>query len=372
MTNITIKNDDKNGKLWQDYQELKKNHQMLFPTEGSKVLGVSELELMLSSPHSRYLGGEVVDMLNALTEIPVDRLESIVRNDNAVSEKVGKYQNLNINRQMGLMLNVGGLDLRYFVSKWKHMLAIDNDSNPKRKIYSIQFFDGQGNAINKVYLKDHDDIEKMQAWQELIRSHISKLDDNGVHHIELDERDIQQPWKLNTLSDDNLQILHEKWRSMTDVHQFFGILKNLELDRASSYVQAPDSLAVQLKNDSFETFIHRVRDAQLPIMIFVGNTGVVQIQTGTIQTIKRIPERGEWINILDKDHNDFTLHLKDSAIAQLWCVRRPIDVGYVTCVEAFDDKGQTIITVFGQRTEGNPELPEWVELTDTLIDDFQI
>lgn len=102
-------------------------------------------------------------------------------------------------------------------------------------------------------------------------------------------------------------------------------------------------------------------------MIFVGNTGVVQIQTGTVKTVNRM---GDWLNILDKDHNDFTLHLKDSGISQLWWVKRPIVDGYVTCIEAFDDKGRTIATIFGQRQEGNPELDLWVEITDQIAKDY--
>ena len=94
-------------------------------------------------------------------------------------------------------------------------------------------------------------------------------------------------------------------------------------------------------------------------MIFVGNSGLVQIQTGTVQTLKRM---GDWFNILDKDHNDFTLHLKDRVLAQVWCVKRPTKDGIVTCIEGFDGHGVSIFSVFGQRLEGTPELAAWQQI----------
>ena len=46
----------KNTELWQQYQTLKAKTPMLFPTEGTVALGVSEFELMLASPYSQYIG----------------------------------------------------------------------------------------------------------------------------------------------------------------------------------------------------------------------------------------------------------------------------------------------------------------------------
>lgn len=100
-------------------------------------------------------------------------------------------------------------------------------------------------------------------------------------------------------------------------------------------------------------------------MTFVGNKGIVQIQTGIVHNVKRI---GNWLNILDKPQTNFTLHLNDDALAQVWCVKRPTKDGIVTCIEAFDTNGNTIITFFGQRQEGEPEKAYWQQMTATVID----
>ena len=149
------------------------------------------------------------------------------------------------------------------------------------------------------------------------------------------------------------------------MHQFHGLLKNLDIDRASSYCQAPEQMTHQLDIAAIEAAFEHARDAQCPIMIFVGNSGIVQIQSGTVQTLKRI---GDWFNILDKDHNNFTLHLKDKALVQVWCVKRPTKDGIVTCIEGFDHYGVSIFSIFGQRVEGMPELKEWQDIVTKVIE----
>lgn len=154
---------------------------------------------------------------------------------------------------------------------------------------------------------------------------------------------------------------------MTDVHQFHELLRKLDIDRASSYQQAPEQMTQQLDISAVEALFEQARNAECPVMIFVGNSGMVQIQTGTVKTLKRM---GDWFNILDKDHNDFTLHLKDKALAQVWCVKRPTKDGIVTCVEGFDNKGSSIFSVFGQRIEGTPELETWRDIMANVVEEY--
>lgn len=359
---ICLDTRQKNQQLWHNYQQQKSKNPMLFPTEASQFFAVSELALLLSSPNSRYMGNNCRDVLEQLANF--SQIESIVRNNYAVHEKQGCYKDLKLNEKMGLMVNVGGLDLRYFIKEWHHMLSVNDVSNPEKPSYSIQFFDGEGNAVNKVYLRDLS-ADSVQKWQTLVEQQVN----SAPTYIEL-ETSIEKPeWQCRQLSSDDKQILHEKWLSMTDIHQFYGILKNLEIDRASSYHQAPENMAVALMTNRMENLLERVRDNLCPVMIFVGNTGVVQIQTGTIKTVKRL---GDWLNILDKSHNQFTLHLKDSEISQLWCVKRPTVDGIITCIEGFDKQGTSIFTMFGQRQEGQQELASWRDITQGMIEEFAL
>lgn len=365
MTTLVL--DQKNATLWQQYQDKKAGDKMLFPTEAAKVLGVSELELMLASPFSDYMGNDCKAVLKQFEAF--GRLESIVRNDLAVHEKLGEYQNLHLGEQMGLAVNVGGLDLRFFMRQWQHMLAVNDSSNPDKPSHSIQFYDGQGNAINKVYLREITEA-RVEQWQHLISTQkqvwleAQNSADRATDSIELAPLDHKDPWAYKALDEQSLATLHKEWLEMTDVHQFHFLLQRLSIDRASSFRQAPEAMACELEVAAMTPLLEKVRDTECPIMIFVGNTGMVQIQTGAVHKLVRM---GEWINILDKDKTDFTLHLKDSALDQLWCVKRPTKDGIVTCIEGFDQYGTSIISLFGQRQEGQAELSQWQAITDELM-----
>ncbi|WP_333614899.1 ChuX/HutX family heme-like substrate-binding protein [Psychrobacter sp.] len=348
----------KNTALWQQYQALKEKIPMLFPTEGATALGVSEFELMLASPYSQYIGDQCKAVLKQFETF--GDMESIVRNDLAVHEKMAPYHNLKLGEKMGLALNVGGLDLRFFMWQWQHMLAVTDTSRADKPSYSIQFYNAQGAAIDKVYLRKLSD-ENIASWQAMIEAQLRTV---NTETLTLEVQAPLSDWCYKALSEAERTQLQQGWQAMTDVHQFHSLLKNLDIDRASSYRQAPEQMTQQLDISAVEAVFTHARDAKCPIMIFVGNNGLVQIQTGTVQTLKRM---GDWFNILDKDHNDFTLHLKDRALAQVWCVKRPTKDGIVTCIEGFDGHGVSIFSVFGQRLEGTPELAEWQQIVATVV-----
>ena len=348
----------KNTELWQQYQSLKVKIPMLFPTEGATALGVSEFELMLASPYSQYIGDQCKAVLKQFETF--GDMESIVRNELAVHEKMAPYHNLKLGEKMGLALNVGGLDLRFFMWQWQHMLAVTDTSRADKPSYSIQFYNAQGAAIDKVYLRELSD-ENIASWQAMIEAQLRTV---NTETLTLEVQAPLSEWRYKVLSEAERTQLQQGWQAMTDVHQFHTLLKNLDIDRASSYYQAPDQMTQQLDISAVEAVFTHARDAKCPIMIFVGNSGLVQIQTGTVQTLKRM---GDWFNILDKDHNDFTLHLKDRALAQVWCVKRPTKDGIVTCIEGFDNKGLSVFSVFGQRLEGTPELAEWQQIVATVV-----
>lgn len=349
----------KDTTLWQNYQALKAKTPMLFPTEGAAALNVSEFELMLASPHSEYIGNNCKSVLKQFENF--GPLESIVRNGLAVHEKTAPYHNLKLGEKMGLALNVGGLDLRFFMWQWQHMLAVTDTSREDRPSYSIQFYNAQGAAIEKVYLRELSD-DNVARWQEMIQQQKQSVSEG---ELILSAQEPLSDWQYKALNEEGCEQLQQGWLGLTDVHQFHGLLKTLDIDRASSYRQAPEQTTHQLDIAAIEATFEHARDAQCPIMIFVGNSGIVQIQSGTVQTLKRI---GDWFNILDKSHNTFTLHLKDKALAQVWCVKRPTKDGIVTCIEGFDRYGTSIFSIFGQRAEGMPELKEWQDIVAKVVD----
>jgi putative hemin transport protein len=147
---------------------------------------------------------------------------------------------------------------------------------------------------------------------------------------------------------------------MSDTHQFFGMLKRLNLDRLAALRMIDRDLAWRVGADNVEPMLRAAATTALPIMAFVGNAGCIQIHSGPVANIQPM---GPWLNIMDET---FHLHLRLDQIAELWAVRKPTKDGHVTSLEAYAADGSLIIQFFGVRHEGVDELPAWRGLVEKL------
>lgn len=343
---------------WQQYQTAKaEKDRMYFPREGAEDLGISEGELMADAPGATYLGSNIRDIILQLHRL--GQVECILRNSAAVHEKQGVYENVSLNGQAGIALNMGGIDLRIFAKHWHHALAVEDDTRtpPSR---SVQFYDEYGTPMQKVFMRDNHQTE---AWQALLARFATpgKPEFKVAQHTPVS---VPKP-----LSEEQLAAFHQRWMDLKDVHHFGGILESFGLDRPSAYQQAPEGMAVQVKTEVWEEALNRIREAGLPVMIFVGNRGLVQIQSGKVHHVVRA--RG-YLNILDSKEEGFNLHLQDDALAATWVVRRCIRDGFLTCIEGFDQHRKTVIQIFSLRQEGQAESPVWQEITDGLMQRFRL
>lgn len=342
--------------LWQQYLEKKATvAEPYFPRQAAQEMGVSEGALMADAPDTVYLGSNIRDLILKLDTL--GQILSVVRNDVAVHEKKGLYEHVTLTARSGLALNVGGIDLRFFLSHWHHALGMVNKIGD-RTMHSIQFYDEFGTAIEKVFLCDE---SKIAAWQALIDEFRTE---GKPEFIEPKQSEVAE---IEPLPAEREAAFQERWQEIKDVHHFGGLLETFKLDRQQAYRHAPAGMTKQLDRGIWEQILQQVRDSGLKIMIFVGNRGVVQIQTGQVHNLKRAYG---YLNILDnKEPEGFDLHLRDDEIVESWVVRRPISEGYVTCIEGFDRDRQTVIQIFGFRAEGDDELTEWHRITDQLLAD---
>lgn len=339
---------------WQQYLALKQNERLFFPREAAKKMGISECELIVSNPDAVYLGEDMRSLVLRLKELGL--VECIVRNEVAVHEKSGVYENVSMTKTMGIALNVGELDLRIFAKQWKHAVALEDKSRSPTS-YSIQFYDAFGEAIQKVFLRDE---SKVEAWHTLVNDFANNNLPSGfrqpeeIHHTP------------NKLGDDDLAAFHQRWLELKDVHHFRGILETFSLSRLDAYRQAPENHAFSVGASAFEKAFQAACEKDIKIMIFVGNRGIVQIQSGKVHNVIR---KHGWLNIIDKKEEHFCLHLKDEDLSDAWAVRRPTRDGIVTCLEGFDVHGKSKIIVFGLREEGDTEQNAWQEIVQAIIDE---
>lgn len=326
--------------LFQQYQALKSEHPKKYARELAGMLAVSEAELV----QARTAEDAVVlkpDFVTLLTQLAtVGETKSIVRNDWAVHEQVGRYDNLHLGQHAGLVLNPRALDQRIFISQWQSVFAL-NEQSERGTRHSIQIFDAQGDAVLKIYATPQTD---RAAWQALIAAF-------SLPALPALKIAPAGPAAWSTQPDNAL--IEQEWRAMTDVHQFFGLLKRHNVSRQQAFRAVADDLAKQVDNSALRDVLEMAQADGNEIMIFIGNRGCVQIFTGVVEKLTPVDN---WLNIFTPT---FTLHLLENGIAESWITRKQTANGVVTSLELFAADGTQIAQLYGQRTEGEPEQTRW-------------
>jgi len=329
--------------------ELKQQNPGKYARDIAAQMEIAEAELTWHRVgHDAWrLRGEIREIIAALES--VGETKCICRNEYAVHEQVGAFTHQQLGDHAGLVLNPRALDLRLFLGQWASFFHL-RETGPRGERQSIQFFDRQGDALLKVYTTNRTD---MAAWGDLLARYIYA--DNPPLTLIAAEAPAQTSASVEG------SVVDKAWREMTDVHQFFGLLKRHSLSRQQAFRLVADDLACQVNNSALAQLLGAAQQDNNEIMIFVGNRGCVQIFTGQIQQLTPMKD---WLNIFNPN---FTLHLRDDTIAESWVTRKPTADGFVTSLELFAADGTQIAQLYGQRTEGEPEQIQWRLQVESLI-----
>jgi putative hemin transport protein len=293
-------------------------------------LGVSEGELIAAhvgaSPLSRGLRAQRLradwPCLIAALE-PVGPVMALTRNASCVHEKTGIYSHTSANgpagREMGLVLG-GDIDLRVFYSRWAHGFAVD-EAGDKGMQSSLQFFDASGTAVHKVFVKPATDLA---AWERLVAGFVTDDSTPGF-------KSAAPPAPVAERHDADIDIkaFQQAWASMRDTHEFFGLLRTHGVTRTQALRLAEARFVHLVDTASAQQVLSGAASTGAPIMVFVGNPGMIQIHTGPVT---KVVVMGPWLNVLDPG---FNLHLREDHIASAWVVRKPTSDGLVTSLELF-------------------------------------
>lgn len=329
--------------LWQRYLTTKAQSAAKYARDIAAEMGISEAELT-----EARLGHDAVRLRDDARAIlaaleAVGETKCICRNEYAVHEQVGEFTHQHLSGHAGLVLNPRALDLRLFLSQWASAFRLTDNGRQ-----SIQFFDPHGDALLKVYATAQ---TNMAAWDALITEHTQ----DSPAPLAVRPAD---PVKYADSADS--ATLENEWRAMTDVHQFFGLLRKHNLSRQQAFRLVSDDLACRIEKEALPGLLDTIHQDGNEIMIFVGNRGCVQIFTGALEKVA--PMRG-WLNIFN---TAFTLHLREDSVDEVWVTRKPTSDGHVTSVELFAKDGTQIAQLYGQRTEGHPEQEQWRAQVDRL------
>jgi len=284
---------------------------------------------------------------------------ALTRNEHCVHEKTGTYRHASAEgpagREVGLVLGTE-IDLRLFYSQWQHGFAV-TETGERGLQRSLQFFDAGGNAMHKVFTRSGTDLA---AWSRLIERYLAVNQE-----AELDLRAAAPAAAEKPDAEVDTAAFHEQWASLRDTHHFHGLLRRHGLTRTQALRLAQPRFAQRVDVGAAHEVLQAAAAQGLPIMVFVGNPGAIQIHTGPV---KRVMRMGPWLNVMDPG---FNLHLREDRISAAWVVRKPTTDGLVTSLELFDDKGLAVAQMFGERKPGRPELGAWRRLAEGLVSDGQ-
>jgi putative hemin transport protein len=281
---------------------------------------------------------------------PIGEVMALTRNASCVHEKIGVYQNAILTERVGVVA-AGNIDLRAFYSKWAHGFAVSEITTHGPQ-HSLQFFDVSGVAIHKIYLRENSDI---QAYQSLVKSFSDCAQQPGLYTEHLAPK---QPEQADQLID--VQALHQAWATLRDTHDFFSLLKTHGVSRVQALRLAQPKFVQQVHCADVLRALTAAAAREIPLMVFVGNHGMLQIHSGPIQ---KVSYARPWLNVLDAR---FNLHLRMDHIDSAWIVKKPTVDGLVTSFEVFDAQGDAIAMLFGLRKPGHPELSVWRALLDEI------
>ncbi len=276
---------------------------------------------------------------------------ALTRNDWCVHESRGEYVDFHAGDHASMVLGPE-IDLRIFPRHWVHAFAVTRQgaAGPRR---SLQVFDAAGDAVHKVHLNDASNVA---AFDALVADLVLPAD----APFDLTTRAVPEPVRVHP---DKIDTLREGWAKMTDTHQFLAMTSRLKFDRLGANRSVGAPWAVPLHKDALTEALRRAAAASVPIMVFVGNRGCIQIHSGTVT---RLEPMGPWFNVLDPR---FNLHLRADKLAEVWLVRKPTKRGDAVSIEGFDSEGRLILQIFGKRTEAATDTSLWDTLATTLADE---
>lgn len=288
---------------------------------------------------------ELVAALPALGRVMV-----LTRNETAIHERKGRFEHIRTDGHVGLVLNKE-IDLRLFFDHWRHAFAVEETVRSGHR-RSFQFFDASGEAVHKIYLLEESDAT---AFDALIAAHRAEDQNAGIAVCPIIERACGAPEAVD------IDAFRRDWATLHDVHDFAGMLRRHDVARLDALTLAEPCFVDCLPAASLMPALKKAAERALPIMVFVGNRGCIQIHSGPVANLRAMEA---WDNVLDPD---FNLHVRRELIVDAYVVRKPTADGIITALEFYDGTGRHVLQIFGVRQEGAPESADWRALTAEML-----
>ena len=284
-----------------------------------------------------------------LTTLPAAQdILAVTRNEACVSEQHGAYTKPSFYGAMGQV--VGEVDLRLFMDKWAFGYSVTEETGTGMR-RSLQFFDRSGEAVHKIFTTDQTDTDRFDLV-------VRDFADPQAHPPSFSPLPADPP----ETADSNVDLAGflDGWRALEHSHDFFGLLKKFGVARAQAMRLGAAEFTHAVPQSTVGTLLSGTTDESIPVMIFIGNRGCIQIFSGGIaKTARHGP-------VLNASTPRFRLQLDEDLIANAWIVRKPSARGDVHSLELYDSDGFCFAQIFGERKPGTSEREDWRALITSV------
>ncbi|PKB20557.1 hemin-degrading factor [Janthinobacterium sp. 64] len=355
--------------LAERWSTLRTDQPKLQIRDAARALGVSEAQLLATNigkgvTRLQADGNQPREIMRAALDLGV--VQAITRNENGVIETTGvasKFKQAGDKSEQAdakdpetqaRQRNIAGgylggqIDLRFHFENWKYAFAVEQAGRDGKPTRSLQFFDANGTAVHKIYVRNEPGVA---VYDKLVATFRLPQQSAELNVLAVAPKAAEKPDAEIDVKEFQLA-----WKDMTDVHQFAQIMREFHLTREQALRLAPAGVVERVTPQALRTLLENAAKDKVAIMVFLGNEGLTQIYSGKIE---KTMAAGGFFNVLDPD---FNLHIRDTALRSGWVVKR----GGVTSVEFFDNDGTQVVSFFGVRERGKPQPQSWVDLADSL------
>jgi putative hemin transport protein len=316
--------------------------------DAAEQLNVSEAELLFHTKMGTLLNITPETCIEAFKDF--GRVMSLTRNEACILEHKGEFEEVEISGPVATV--IGPIETRAFFHGWNHFFAVEQRKGTGI-MRSIQVFDRFGDAVTKVFILN----DKPNSAYEQLKANISQSESFNVDKDEL---------KNQVTPSVDKETFVAAWKAISDPHDFFGMLRNHNIDRFSAMKLAEGECTFPFPSAKIPELLNQLSDKNMPVMIFAGNRGNIQIHQDVVKKIVPLhTDDGKfWINVMDPD---FNLHLRMDLLDKSWIVYKPSPDGPVWSIESYDINNEIAVQFFGLRKPGIPQPKEWKTLIDALV-----
>ncbi|HEU5290535.1 MAG TPA: ChuX/HutX family heme-like substrate-binding protein, partial [Cyclobacteriaceae bacterium] len=260
------------------WKELQQSNPALRIRDCAERLGVSEAELLATTvgDYSVRLEGDWTELLKRLPAL--GRVMTLTRNDSCVLEHKGLFQKIDVMGEgaRAIATVIGPIESRVFFAAWKFGFAVRQET-PRGMQLSIQIFDETGTAVMKVFLQGavgNKAGSDQEAYNKLVADFQSADQSQNITVTAVSDAPTKSKNEVDAVA------LVQDWENMKDTHDFFGMLRKHQVNRLDALYLAGEQYAYQLDKSAVTKMLETAAADKLPIMVFVGNRGNIQIHQG--------------------------------------------------------------------------------------------